>query len=881
MEWSRARTRVLGAWLAAIVAAGPGGGCGNEEDDLRVGGVRVHRVTLLESRTRYEGLEVRYEDWVLRNGRARILVGGLSRPLDQRGAVLEIRMEGLADDEGEVSLAPSVHVGARRYPVTVQAIRAIERDGKAILRIVGIVRNDAGMRLRYSREVTLDRYHGALAIASRVAAESGRGEVRIGERVNWGGHEPFVQGAGFVTDERFREAGFVAAEGVRTGLVLARVDRPAHVGVVFEQHGTERLAQFAEFVDPARPLAEDESLTERAVFAVGAPGMNDALRIVGAIAGSPYPEAIATIEAPPPQSIVRVRTPDGRLLLVARPNANGTVRIPLAPFASETRFVAAATARGHAGGASVTFVAGDRFRLDIPSGGRVRIAARDRDGGLAIPARARFIPVQGSPAIDLGPDSSGAGAKDSVLLVNGLAVVPIPKGTYRVLVTHGPEWTLHDETVVVTETFQPDVRATLTHLIDPGPFVGCDLHLHASPSPDSRVSLEDRIRSLVAEGVEFAVPTDHNHVTDYGPTAASLGSDARGFLTIPGVEATTWDPAYGHFNAYPAPLVPDAPGQGAPNALQTRPGDLFAALHDLGPEVVVQVNHPRSEGGIGYFDVERYDATTGRGSERFSEDFDALEVWNGFDLARADTFAAVFADYLAMITRGVHVTAVGNSDSHLIRYQWAGYPRTYARASTREPHAILEAIRLGRTFVSSGPFLEAQIGEAGPGDTASAIDGKVQLRIRVRTAPYVVIDHLTVYLNATKVVDRAIPAPRRRRSSRAAPTPDLFESSHTIPVARDAAILVVVSGTRMLDDYFGRASIPPLAFTSPIWIDGDGDGIGPRDPRVRPERHYDAGVGEPPRPPTSGGSSGDPPEAGTVDASTEGEDAAVDSPRDE
>jgi len=39
-----------------------------------------------------------------------------------------------------------------------------------------------------------------------------------------------------------------------------------------------------------------------------------------------------------------------------------------------------------------------------------------------------------------------------------------------------------------------------------------------------------------------------------------------------------------------------------------------------------------------------------------------------------------------------------------------------------------------------------------------------------------------------------------------------------------------------MDLYFGRAGIPPLAFTNPIWIDADGDGVrsDPGDPAPSP-----------------------------------------------
>ena len=823
------------------------GGCGADEStDMRRGRIRIHRVTLLESRGPVDGLHPRFGDWILRSDHIRVLVGGVSRPPDERGALLELHARGGDDDDARVQIAPSVHLGRRRRRVVIDAMRAIERNGRPVLRIAGAIAGETESKVVYTRELALDTESASIGMHARVSVDEGRFAVRLGERGIWGGREVFVPGEGFVADTSFREAGFVAVEGSASSSVFARVDRPMHVGVVFETHGTERLTQFAEMVDDARDLSPERSVTASAILAISEHGMNEALRRVGFLRRAPYPEAHVDLPYAPDESIVRVRTLDGRLAQIARPGPNGHVRVPLpdVPF-STSEYNVAATARGHAGGPSVRIGPGARVALEIPHGGQIRIAARNREGGRPLPGRARFIPMRGAPAVDLGPDSSASGAKDTVLLRDGDAIVPLPSGAYRVLVTHGPEWSMHDETVEVTETFRPDVHAALVHVVDPGDYVGCDLHVHAAPSPDSGVSLDDRVRSLVAEGIEFAVPTDHNHVTDYADSVRAVGGDAAGFLTTPGVEATTWDPAFGHFNAYPVPLDRADPTGGAPNALSTDAHDLFARLHALSPATVVQVNHPRSEGGIGYFDVEAYDARTGLGSPRFSEDFDLLEIWNGFDLARPDTFERGFDDFILMSARGVHVTAVGNSDSHQVRYQWAGYPRTYVHAAARDPAAILAGLRMGRAFITSGPFLEVAIGGHGPGETAQVLGGTAELAVRVRTAPYMRVDRIAIYVGAAKVVDAPIAPPRRRRSARSAPVAELFESTYRVPVERDAAVIVLVSGREPLDEFFGRASIPPLAVANPIWVDADGDGEGPRDPRPnrpRPQVEADAGA---------------------------------------
>jgi hypothetical protein len=509
-----------------------------------------------------------------------------------------------------------------------------------------------------------------------------------------------------------------------------------------------------------------------------------------------------------------------------------------------------ATAIGHATSEAVTFRARDLrdpIALDIPQGGRIRITARDAETGRRIPARARIVGERGSPTPTLGPDWSASGAGDAVILALGEVVVPVPTGRYRVIVTHGPEWSLHEESVEVSETFRPDVQAALRHAVDPGEWVPCELHLHASPSPDSEVPLDDRVASLVAEGIRFAVPTDHNIVTSYAPSIARLALAPGTLDTVSGLEATTELPVFGHFNAFPVPLVEGAPGNGAVPFEGTTPGALFASLRALGPDVLVQVNHPRLEGGIGYFAQMGYAGTTGAAAGPYSDDFDLLEVWNGYDLARPDTMLAVFTEWLAMLGRGRRVTATGNSDSHKIRYVWAGYPRTYVRTpgGTSEPTAVLAALREGHAFVTSGPFLEASVDDSGPGQVAIVRDGIARVRVVVRAPSWMALTRIEVWHEGAIVRSDAIPSPEpasagprdapggAQRGVRAVESPapgasDLrVETTLEFPVARDGYVVVLVRGERTMDVAFGRAGIPPLAFTNPIWLDADGDGIAP------------------------------------------------------
>src|SRR6185436_4085985 len=97
----------------------------------------------------------------------------------------------------------------------------------------------------------------------------------------------------------------------------------------------------------------------------------------------------------------------------------------------------------------------------------------------------------------------------------GRGTLEVPHGRYEVLVSHGPEWEVARESVDVEHRDAATLHAVLRHVVETPGWLACDFHLHAAPSDDSGVSLTDRVASLLTEGVELAVASDHDHVTSY------------------------------------------------------------------------------------------------------------------------------------------------------------------------------------------------------------------------------------------------------------------------------------------------------------------------------------------------------------------------------
>lgn len=849
-------TRALRALVGVAVAVFfVGASCGDPlHTRLRIGELVVRRVDEREGAARVGGVVARQGDWIVEGPSLRIVIGGLEREGESRGAILEAEAEGASDEESIVLLSPRLHVGRRRVAVRAREMMAIEREGRPVLRIEGVA--EVGERsIDVAREITIGRLGREVSMTTRIAPRGeGSLEVRSGTRVAWGGATPWLPGSGWIEDASWHDATFVAGEGREVGTVFGVYDGPLRVIGEYETHGQARFLQHSEIMGPRRTATAAAPAYERTTLAIAPRGIAEAVRRFGWARGAPFPEARFVLPNAPPRAEIRVVTADtGRPVMRARPDVLGAAMVPLPPLDNrrDTMLVATATAPGHAASEAVRF-APRRDRgphiLDIPRGGRIRISARDALSGLKIAARARIVGERGTASPELGPDWSASGAGDALIMLHGEAIVPVPTGAYRVFVTHGPEWTLHEEVVEVTETFRPDVRAMLLHVVPPGDWVASELHLHASPSPDSEVPLDDRVASLVAEGIRFVVPTDHNIVTTYEPAIAALALPPGTLDTASGLEATTDQPIYGHFNAFPTPFVESAPGNGAVAFEATTPTSLFASLRALGPDVLVQVNHPRLEGGIGYFDRMGYDAPSGMATGPYSSDFDLLEVWNGYDLARPDAMLRVFGDWLAMLGRARRVVATGNSDSHNVRYVWAGYPRTYVRtpAGVSGPSAVFAALRAGHAFVTSGPLLEVTIGEAGPGDTATIVGGIARVHVVVHAPPWMDASTVEIWSGgaivrgerfsaapSTVAPTRASPRGAARARAAAAAAPELpvlrYAADLDVEFASDGYVVVLVRGDRTMDTYFGRAGVPPLAFTNPIWIDVGGDGM-PPDP---------------------------------------------------
>lgn len=734
----------------------------------------------------------------------------------ERGAIVAIRQPHGSTHDWE-SLRPLLALDEVLHELQVRAVRLAEVSRRPAIVVDAVVETESRY-LFVQRTFSIGNVHNALRIGTRVHLARGPAprEMRIVERVAFGGGTPIAPLHGPLQADAPVEVEWLARTIERTAIVVGPLAGEARVIGYSVDHGRSDLIRFSDVWFPARVESAGTYVAEACVTASQA-GLGQAVRALGWMRGKPFAEAVAMLSTNPPDAQVEVvEATTGRFVVAATPDEQRRAILPLPDGALSVPLAVSARAGG--------VEASDRMELTgppyepviltIPESSKLLLRVSQATTGEPLPARVRILPLRGTRALDLGPDGLAAGAIDTLIVAGGRSEISLPAGYYRVIVTHGPEWTVLDQSIELGVGKRVELTARLERAIDPGAWIPCELHVHQAPSPDSRVTLEDRVASLVAEGIAFAVPTDHNHVTDL--SAAIAAQPLWGLASVPGVEVTTDAPIFGHFNVYPFPLDPTAPGQGAPEYRGLTPAQLFGSLHALAPDAVVQVNHPRLEGGIGYFDVAEYEPDHDHGNPLWSDDFDALEVWNGFDLARWENMQRVFAEWLGMLEHGHRIVATGGSDSHTIRSEGAGYPRTYVRAplaGVAPDKQLVGALREGRAFVTSGPFLTARIGDAGIGDRVILQDKSVSLDVFVQVAAWMQVSTLRVYLGS-KVL-RQVPLGPPSSSNTAGRR---YQRTLRLTVDRPGPLVVTVEGDASLEPVVARRGVKPFAFTNPIWL---------------------------------------------------------------
>jgi len=397
--------------------------------------------------------------------------------------------------------------------------------------------------------------------------------------------------------------------------------------------------------------------------------------------------------------------------------------------------------------------------------------------------------------------------------LTGSSEMNLEPGTYRFVISHGPEYTFEEFVVDVAAGERvPLGPVELARAVETPGWISVDLHLHHIASPDSALTQEMRVLSAVGEGLDILQPTDHDFITDYSSALSKL--EAQGLIptgsirTSPGNEITPNH--YGHFNVFPLTHDPADPEGGAfdwsgsdredvspaPDYVWTVP-ELIPNLRSDPARPVIQLNHimdmptglPLAAGwvtspfymkGFGVAPLSTYADPLERrmpsGGANFpvpfessgliTADFDSIELMVGFNLNDPGMLMrSSLPTWFNLLNLGVTATATSDSDSHTIFGNPIGLPRNFI-ASSVDPRdgrgsfggislsEYADSIRAGRVTVSAGPVVmmkatSASGASAGIGDVVSG--KRATFTVEVGAPSWAWFDTIEIYANTEPI----------------------------------------------------------------------------------------------------------------------------------
>ena len=182
------------------------------------------------------------------------------------------------------------------------------------------------------------------------------------------------------------------------------------------------------------------------------------------------------------------------------------------------------------------------------------------------------------------------------------------------------------------------------------------------------------------------------------------------------------------------------------------------------------------------------------------------------------------------MNRGYYFPLTGSSDTHSIDKAEPGYSRTYVVYEGGEGdnlnwEALAQAIKEGHSFTSNGPIVEFNVnGRYSSGDSFTERSGKIDVWIKVQSAPWIAVDEVRIIVNG----ERKIIFPVKTTKE----VVQKFKDQISLKLDRDSYIAVEVLGKESLFPVLQRTSwsgllenaILPYALTTPVFLDVDGNG---------------------------------------------------------
>jgi hypothetical protein len=634
----------------------------------------------------------------------------------------------------------------------------------------------------------------------------------------------FAPGVGFATEsETVPYLGFITSGA--TSYAYSRLDGDLRPGI--SESGF--TSNFSEGFTIA-PCAETRR--HHARITIGGPDVDGLVQAVARMRSEALTAVFGTVVDPAGAAVagarVHAESQAGAYLTRAATGADGsfTLHVPAGEAARLT-----AWRRGDAVVGPIALAPGQTtVMLALPPAGTVHVVAVDADTDAALPARVQVLPKSTPlPSVpgQFGEPGEIGGRLHVDYAISGESTLRVPAGEWEVIVSRGYEYEIHREVVEVAAGATTEIVAPLAHVVDTTGQLCADYHIHTHRSADAGDDARLKVAAAVADGLEIPIRSEHEFVEDFQPVVEAMGLQAWAF-GVTSVELTSME-VWGHFGVLPLAADPSRVNGGTPlwqrfpsaddpdvRVETLSPPEVFAQVRARPERPVLIVNHPR--GGFNYFDYVGYDPVTGMvdDAEAWDEDFTVVEVFN--DGSWRQNRSRNVADWLSLLDHGRRVFAVGSSDSHGVAQSPVGYPRTCLRLGTDDPrnltpNQVRDATAAGRAIISGGIYIDAAVGDAGPGDDAVGTGPTALVSVRVQAASWISVDAIDIVVDGV-TVDTITVTPED-----ADPTHPAVRYQAEIPVdvaATGSYVIIAASGDEALDPVHpGRM---PFGVTNPIFL---------------------------------------------------------------
>jgi len=426
-------------------------------------------------------------------------------------------------------------------------------------------------------------------------------------------------------------------------------------------------------------------------------------------------------------------------------------------------------------------------------------------------ARVRVLNAGGT-AYPLGPNEPllSHGTPDRYFYVDGSASLVVPGGPYTVRADRGFEWQPVERPVQVTGDTSVTLRLMKVFDMRSRGWLGGDTHVHTRHTP-VEYTITPALAHCIARAEDLGLMWCLDQAYEFTGTPHAV-SDAQSILYY----STEYrNQVYGHVALLglrtASPLGCCWPG--------SPPAPTLTELYDawrpgFGQGMVLC--HPRTTED--FFD----DSGTwpwnglGRGLPLLA----ALASMEALDVAAySNSPDLVLDDWYDLLSTGVRITPSAGTDATIDDY-WsgpAGGYRTYAQTAVHDADAWVEALKLGRTFVTNYPLLpEFTVDGAMAGSVLDVAAEATHVSVHARVECLTALERLEVIVNGTVAATFPLTAGLAGRT--------VEEVDVDVPLPASAWVAVRVAGTA--SSWFPMAPSGFLfAHTAPVYVIRGGEPI--------------------------------------------------------